>query len=270
MTDRDMKGVLRESNGTTANQTVLKVKKVPEPDSEPGRAKPYERSGVDWQPKEGSLHKGSRKMTDAGKLSKPEVKDICRNCIKLAAECKINAQNSFSLQLIEHMEDLVKDSDDGETNFQHASFTLDAGVQIYSYRVDAVHTDAFKTLQGLNRTSMQKAQECRGEESEGTGEDDKHGTESAKWSDPESTLEPFEALNMKKFDLAFSVDPLFHRTSAQFDAGGPQGLLLYNLGVLNGCSIVFDSQEKPEDLVALRGKPRQGCKVCLPPSPFFP
>ena len=28
---------------------------------------------------------------------------------------------------------------------------------------------------------------------------------------------------MKKFDLAFAVDPLFHKTSAQFDAGGASG-----------------------------------------------
>ena len=41
---------------------------------------------------------------------------------------------------------------------------------------------------------------------------------------PSSTLEPsFEALNVKKFDLAFAVDPLFQRTSAQFDEGGARG-----------------------------------------------
>ena len=91
------------------------------------------------------------------KLTKEELNDVFQNCIKLAAASKINAKNSFSLRLIEHMEDLVKASDDGETNFQQASCTLDAGVQIYSYRVDAVHTDAFKTLQGLNRTAVNNA-----------------------------------------------------------------------------------------------------------------
>lgn len=43
-------------------------------------------------------------------------------------------------------------------------------------------------------------------------------------TDPSSTLEAsWEALNVKKFDLAFAVDPLFHKTSAQFDAGGASG-----------------------------------------------
>jgi condensin complex subunit 2 len=41
---------------------------------------------------------------------------------------------------------------------------------------------------------------------------------------PAATLEPsLEALNVKKFDLAFTVDPLFHKTSAQFDEGGAKG-----------------------------------------------
>jgi len=67
---------------------------------------------------------------------------------------------------------------------------------------------------------------------------------------PDATLEPtLEALNVKKFDLAFAVDPLFHKTSAQFDEGGAQGLLLNNLSVFHGCDIVFDSMDIPEEAV---------------------
>ncbi|CAK9163912.1 unnamed protein product [Ilex paraguariensis] len=63
---------------------------------------------------------------------------------------------------------------------------------------------------------------------------------------PLSTLEPsFEALNVKKFDVAFAVDPLYHQTSAQFDEGGAKGLLLNNLGVYGGCRVLFDSLEVP-------------------------
>ncbi|KAF9606630.1 hypothetical protein IFM89_027289 [Coptis chinensis] len=63
---------------------------------------------------------------------------------------------------------------------------------------------------------------------------------------PLSTLESsFEALNVKKFDVAFVVDPLYHQTSAQFDEGGAKGLLLNNLGVYGGCRVVFDSFEVP-------------------------
>lgn len=41
---------------------------------------------------------------------------------------------------------------------------------------------------------------------------------------PSSTLAAtFEELNLKKPDVAPLVDPLFHKTSAQFDAGGAKG-----------------------------------------------
>lgn len=45
--------------------------------------------------------------------------------------------------------------------------------------------------------------------------------------------------------VAFSVDPLYHQTSAQFDEGGAKGLLLNNLGVYGGCRVLFDSFEVP-------------------------
>lgn len=48
---------------------------------------------------------------------------------------------------------------------------------------------------------------------------------------------------MKKFDLEFSVDPLFQKTSAAFDEGGARGLLLNHLSVHRGCEILFDSSE---------------------------
>ncbi|QHO00034.1 Condensin complex subunit [Arachis hypogaea] len=63
---------------------------------------------------------------------------------------------------------------------------------------------------------------------------------------PLSTLESsFEALNVKKFDAAFVVDPLYRQTTAKFDEGGAKGLLMNNLGVYGGCRVLFDSLEVP-------------------------
>ena len=45
----------------------------------------------------------------------------------------------------------------GQVNFQRASVTLDAGVSIYSHRVDSMHTDAFRVLGGLSRGGPQPA-----------------------------------------------------------------------------------------------------------------
>lgn len=72
-------------------------------------------------------------------------------------------------------------------------------------------------------------------------------------------MEPsLEALNVKKFDLAFAVDPLFHKTSAQFDEGGAKGLLLNNLSVYRGCEIVFDSMDVPDVDLELSGAESTG------------
>jgi hypothetical protein len=72
---------------------------------------------------------------------------------------KVNEKNSWSLNLIDHMGDVLSKpgsdaaaADDGDTNFQMASCTLDAGVKIYGYRVDSVYSAAFRVLGGLNRT----------------------------------------------------------------------------------------------------------------------
>ena len=84
-----------------------------------------------------------------------QVLELYRNTLKLASENKITKDNTWALGLIDHMSDLVKPSEEeqGQTNFQKASCTLDAGVKIYSYRVDSVHNSIYKTLGGLSRTA---------------------------------------------------------------------------------------------------------------------
>lgn len=42
-------------------------------------------------------------------------------------------------------------------------------------------------------------------------------------ADPSATLEDADALRVKEFDPTFAVDPLFRKTSAQFDEGGAKG-----------------------------------------------
>jgi condensin complex subunit 2 len=48
-------------------------------------------------------------------------------------------------------------------------------------------------------------------------------------------------LDLKKFDLEFNVDPLFKKTSADFDEGGARGLLLNHLNISASGQIIFDS-----------------------------
>ncbi|KAJ4848570.1 hypothetical protein Tsubulata_040953 [Turnera subulata] len=188
-------------------------------------------------------------------LDKQQILDLFQNCIKLASENKINQKNTWELNLIDHLCEIIKveEEKDVETNFQKASCTLEAGVKIYSLRVDSVHSEAYKVLGGINRVGCEEEHDAVAENANGeVGQEEGHGKKGPeKKISPLSTLESsFEALNVKKFDAAFAVDPLYHQTSAQFDEGGAKGLLLNNLGVYGGCRVLFDSQEIPGKYVS--------------------
>lgn len=74
----------------------------------------------------------------------------------------------------------------------------------------------------------------------------------------EATLAPsFSSLQLKKFELEFAVDPLFKKTSADFDEGGAKGLLLNHLMIDSHGRIVFDSSDDANDASAEGIKPRR-------------
>ncbi|XP_020593017.1 condensin complex subunit 2 isoform X2 [Phalaenopsis equestris] len=190
-------------------------------------------------------------------LNHEQIMDLLNNCLKLASENKINQKNTWELNLIDHLSEIIQNKpevDDAETNFQKASCTLEAGVKIYSLRVDSLHSEAYKVLGGINRVGREDGNENlaernhvhdRTEQEEGVSR-----KEVQRKLSPLSTLETsFEALNIKKFDVAFTVDPLYHQTSAQFDEGGAKGLLLNNLGIYGSCRVLFDSLEVPEKCI---------------------
>ncbi|MQL72080.1 hypothetical protein Taro_004428 [Colocasia esculenta] len=195
---------------------------------------------------------GGRPRSDI--FGKEQIMELFNNCIKLASENKINQKNTWELSLIDHLSEIIRveSDDDVETNFQKASCTLEAGVKIYSLRVDSVHSEAYKVLGGINRAG-------RDDDKENIPEVDNIDTQQEcitkkeldKKMSPLSTLESsFDALNVKKFDVAFTVDPLYHQTSAQFDEGGAKGLLLNNLGVFGRCRVLFDSLESPTKVMS--------------------
>lgn len=198
-------------------------------------------------------------------LSELRISELLQNCIKLSAENKINQKNSWDLQLIDHISEIINADDkrDSQTNFQKASCTLEASVKIYGFRVDSCHTETFKVLGGLSRTAdgeetnddlheTAAPQDPEDDEPNQDSEEQQGRSKASKKSGASSAVleSSLEALNVKKFDVAFAVDPLFHQTSAQFDEGGAKGLLLNNLSVFRGCEIVFDSDEIPDKVVS--------------------
>ncbi len=76
-------------------------------------------------------------------------------------EQKINQKNSWALNLIDHIDDVLATNlhsadTEGVANFQAASCTLDASVKIYSCRVDSMHNETYRMLGDLARGSTKK------------------------------------------------------------------------------------------------------------------
>lgn len=104
--------------------------------------------------------------------STQDLGQVYKNAIRMNAENKINASNSWNLNLIDHMDrflgrpSMLPSSQEqpmedtlgpiSGVNFTKASCTLDASVKIYSYRVDDVHLTSYKVLANLNRTDHGK------------------------------------------------------------------------------------------------------------------
>jgi Condensin complex subunit 2 len=113
--------------------------------------------------------------------SEGNLSELYQKAIRMNAENKINAVNSWNLRLIENIDMFLEGDDESDeemqtpsnaanstdavvpmstnnkrVNFTKASCTLDASVKIYSYRVDDVHLTSYKVLANLNRTDTQK------------------------------------------------------------------------------------------------------------------
>ncbi|GHJ88493.1 hypothetical protein NliqN6_4895 [Naganishia liquefaciens] len=174
--------------------------------------------------------------------------------MKMATDNKITANNTWSFALIDYFADLTllrNGPNDTSINFQKASCTLDGCVKVWTSRVDSVATETGKLLSGL-------ADDIAGGDGDGVeaneeGDEEEDGEEGAKKTKKraqgnQATLaKSFDALKVKKFDLEFTVDPLFKKTSADFDEGGAMGLLMNHLSIDGKGRVVFDSGDVEVD-----------------------
>ena len=156
--------------------------------------------------------------------------------MKMATDNKINATNTWSFALIDYFHDmslLRSDSGDGSINFQKASCTLDGCVKVWTSRVDSVMAETGRLLSGLQDEDASSAQadtsQDMGDHSrvDEVEEGDERPRAKRRQRAQEVTLaKSFSQLQVKRFDLEFSVDPLFKKTSADFDEDGAGGLLM--------------------------------------------
>lgn len=101
----------------------------------------------------GQGHKPSQQHQQLGPpvpaqgLSKKQLEDMLDNVIRMASESKITESNSWSLDLINHMPELVRQASlEEQFNFGRASCSLTAGVMIYAKRVDETYKKAFSSM----------------------------------------------------------------------------------------------------------------------------
>ncbi|RDW93246.1 condensin subunit BRN1 [Aspergillus mulundensis] len=218
----------------------------------PRRYTTYDRGSLSPSTPQGSSHRhrdsdvhGRRGVTP---MKRVPILANFEEWMKMATDNKINATNSWNFALIDYFHDMSLLKEGDSVNFQKASCTLDGCVKIYTSRVDSVATETGKLLSGLADSRDKKARETEadGDEAEDEEEDGEEGTSrrSRRKRAHEATLAPsFASLQLKKFELEFSVDPLFKKASADFDEGGAKGLLLNHLSIDGHGRIVFDSSD---------------------------
>ena len=156
------------------------------------------------------------------------------------------------MQLTENLPGILENN---QNNFQTAASAIDASVKIFAMRVDSVHQETFKLQSGLNRTDGSGLQDKADGSAGGGGAGDEEEMEERvaapvrrKNTRMVSTLAKSEAeLNVGSFDIQYEEDPLVKKVSATFDTGGAKGLLLNQLDVFQGCTLVFDSGDAPEE-----------------------
>ncbi|CAM0140766.1 hypothetical protein VKS41_008036 [Umbelopsis sp. WA50703] len=162
--------------------------------------------------------------------------------MKMCTDNKINATNSWNFALIDYFHEMTFLKDGDSINFQKASCTLDGCVKIYTSRVDSVASETGKLLSGLADSANVQRDGEDGED--GDADEDGERRNKRKANRSEATLvKDFSAIKVKKLDLDFTVDPLFKKTSADFDEGGARGLLLNNLTIDRDCKIIFDASD---------------------------
>lgn len=201
-----------------------------------------------------TINRKKSSSSDKLDLSTEELRNSFDAWMKIAADNKITTNNTWNLALIDYFHDMTVLRDGDQINFQKASCTLDGCVKIYTSRIDSVDMETKKLLSGLISTNDDEENQVDLDPENNNNDDDDEGDNERKRkqrvraSRSTQTLESdITNLDFKKLDLEFMVDPLFKKTSIDFDEGGARGLLLNHLSIDNKGKIIFDSSDFAED-----------------------
>ena len=192
----------------------------------------------------------------------------------------MNSKNAFNvdLQCLDSIKDYVK-MQKTDKKWVRTGEAIDAAAKVYGFRVDNVHSETYRMLNGMNRNVHAGEQELEliGEENE---DEDEGGADGAKDSAErkqkrvrklvfneaggQKTLEKEANLNMASFNTQHEVDPLFRKTTQKFDEMGLSTLMSSTLSVTASLLMQLDSsmshisKKEHEEMSRYSGEPDEG------------
>ena len=141
-----------------------------------------------------------------------------------------------------------------ESAWQKASASLDVSAKVYGYRVDSVHSEAFKFLGGLNRNKKDEEEKENKEEEK----ENEEGKKENKIRRGQNTLETnINKLNLTKYDLETEVDPLFSIMTSKFNESTAEGLLLNTIPLDDKLNYILESKAKKDDEININNKKKE-------------
>jgi len=174
-------------------------------------------------------------------VSTSAIRELQQFALELSANNKITQKNSWELTLIDHIDEIVKGSQ--QPNFQEASCTLDASVKIYAHRVDSVHNQTYKVLGGFHSNRRDEFEDDKHEEDEGACDQDfqeeKKVPKKRTVTKKNTLVSSFDAINEKDIN---SPGP----TPSIFMFSDSKRLWLDTLPLGKGCSLDLERRVEIE------------------------
>lgn len=177
------------------------------------------------------------------RLTANQLSTLYNTCTKLLAQNRISEKNSWDYNFIEHFNDMLRSKktwgssansrqvSDESLDFVTAGHLLATSTRFYSCRVDSLAKSTYKVLGGL--------------QAPGVGDKQNKKKEKTKKKVNKNTLEMNKNITMNPNEQLSNIDPLFHKTTTLFDAGGTKDLLLNYLHIdSSGVSILLDGEQK--------------------------
>ena len=243
--------VSKENTPMAANDDALerekrKQKKRRERRRRSGKLSPY---SIVSTPTAATTDEGETQQ----KYTQNELSALYKSTVQLSSENKINKQNSWSLQFIDQIDQIINVAGKGSgsasgnesRSFQNMGVVVETSAKIYAARVEETYLATGRFVADLTRVGGDDEEEddasTEGGDAEGSETTGAKGQKKKKGGVICTLEKNLANISMKSVDMEYDVDPMFSKMSQKFDEGGAKGMLLNHLTVEDGCSIVFDT-----------------------------